>query len=141
MVIPEDFGVPENDRMDLTLRSEREVVNISERIQRFCLGKGIDERRAYYAALFLEEMAGNIVDHGFPKDRRKNSVDVRVVYKNDGLILRLKDDCVPFDPARRRALADPEDKTRNIGIRIVYSIASDIQYQNILGLNVLTIRI
>ncbi len=141
MVIPEDFGVPENDRMDLTLRSEREVVNISERIQRFCLGKGIDERRAYYAALFLEEMAGNIVDHGFPKDRRKNSVDVRVVYKDGGLILRLKDDCVPFDPAHRRALADPEDKTRNIGIRIVYSIASDIQYQNILGLNVLTIRI
>ena len=36
---------------------------------------------------------------------------------------------------------DPEDKTRNIGIRIVYGAAKDIQYQNMFGLNVTTVRI
>ncbi len=31
--------------------------------------------------------------------------------------------------------------TQNTGIRLVFQIARDVQYQNILGLNVLTIRI
>ncbi len=52
----------------------------------------------------------------------------------DDVILRIKDDCVPFDPGERRRIAEDTDKTKNIGIR-------DVQYQNILGLNVLTIRI
>ncbi len=141
MVIPEDFGVPENERMDLSLKSMEEVVNISQQIQNFCREKGIDRRRAYLAGLSMEEMAGNIVDHGFTKDSKKHSVDVRVVHKDDSLILRLKDDCVPFDPAERQRVVDPEDEMKNIGIRMTYAMADDISYQNILGLNVLTIRI
>ena len=34
-----------------------------------------------------------------------------------------------------------EDPLRNVGIRLVFRMAGDVQYQNILGLNVLTIRI
>ena len=36
---------------------------------------------------------------------------------------------------------NPDDKASNIGIRLVYGMASEINYQHILGLNVLTIRI
>jgi hypothetical protein len=68
-------------------------------------------------------------------------VDVRVVHKDDDVILRIKDDCVPFDPGERAKLSDPDYPTRNIGIRMVFGIAQDVQYQNILGLNVLMIRI
>jgi len=141
MVIPEDFGAAPEDRMDLTLRSMDEVVRVSRQVQSFCLGRGIDRRRAYLAGLFMEEMAGNVVDHGFGKDKKSHTVDVRVVYKDGGLILRIKDDCIPFDPAERSAIADPEDVTKNIGIRMVYAMAKDIGYQNILGLNVLTITL
>ena len=52
-----------------------------------------------------------------------------------------KDDCVPFDPESRSKIMDPEDITRNIGIRLIYSAAKDISYQNMLGLNVLTVKI
>ncbi len=141
MVIPADFGAPAGDRIDLSIRSMDEVVRISERVQAFCLERGIDERRAALAGLSMEEMAGNIVGHGFTKDQKKHSVDVRVVRKGDDVILRIKDDCVPFDPGERQKLAEEGDVTRNIGIRTVFGIASDVQYQNILGLNVLTIRI
>ena len=89
----------------------------------------------------MEEMAGNIVAHGFTKDRKKHSIDVRVVHKDDEAILRIKDDCTPFDPGERRKIAEDGDLTRNIGIRLVSKIARDVQYQNLLGLNVLTIRI
>lgn len=141
MVIPADFGVPEDRRLDLTVRTTDEVVRVSERVQGFCARQGLDERRALLAGLFLEEMAGNVVSHGFSKDRKSHCVDVRAACKGDDVILRLRDDCVPFDPAEREKLADPEDITHNIGIRMVFRIAKNIQYQNILGLNVLTIRV
>ena len=139
MVIPESFGVSEKDRISLSLHSMEEVIRISQTIENFCLEKGIDRRRAYLAGLCMEEMAGNIVEHGFVKDRKKHSVDVRVVYRDDGLILRIKDNCVSFDPATRREIVDPEDVTKNIGIRMVYDIAENVSYQSVFGLNVLTI--
>jgi len=38
-------------------------------------------------------------------------------------------------------MAQNDDGFRNIGIRIVFGMARDVQYQNILGLNTLLIRI
>ena len=139
MVIPDTFGVPPEDRISLTLHSMEDVVRISQKIQNFCLEKGIDPRRSYLAGLCMEEMAGNVILHGFSRDRKKHSVDVRVVYRDNGLILRIKDDCVAFNPADRREIADPEDVTRNIGIRMVYDLAASVSYQSVFGLNVLTI--
>ena len=141
MVIPDGFGAPESERMDLSVKSMDGVVSIAEQVQRFCLEHGIDRQRTYLAGLSMEEMAGNIVEHGFTKDNKSHSIDVRVVHKDDDMILRIKDDCVPFDPGERQKLAEDNDVTKNIGIRMVFRIARDVQYQNILGLNVLTIRI
>ena len=141
MVIPDSFGAPPSERMDLSVKNPEEVVSISQEVQSFCEAHGIDKRRAYLSGLCMEEMASNIVLHGFAKDRKKHSVDVRVVHKDGDVILRIKDDCVPFDPAERQKMADAEDKTKNIGIRMVFRMASEVQYQNILGLNVLTVRI
>ena len=140
-MIPDSFGAHEEDRLDISLTTDEEVVTIARQVQEFCSEKGLDKRRAYLSGLFLEEMAGNIVDHGFDLDKKDHSVDVRVVYKDGNVILRLKDDCLPFNPQELASIADPDDITKNIGIRMVYKIASDITYQNILGLNVLTIRI
>ena len=141
MVIPDSFGVPEEERLDLSVRNMEEVVSISERVYDFCLTKGIDKRRATLSGLALEEMAGNVVLHGFTKDRRRHSVDVRVVHKDDDVILRIKDDCRAFDPGERRKIAEGMDPSAKIGIRMIFELAQDIRYQNILGLNVLTIRI
>ena len=68
-------------------------------------------------------------------------MDIRVIHKDDDLILRIRDDCVPFNPSDRADMLSEEDKVRNIGIRLVFQIAEHVQYQNLLGLNVLTIRI
>ena len=141
MVIPDSFGVAENDRMDLTVRSMEEVVIVAEKVQLFCQEKGLDTRRSFLAGLVMEEMAGNVVDHGFQKDKKKHSVDIRIVYKSSGLLLRIRDDCRPFDPAERKKLTDPTDPVSNIGIRLVFQIADNVEHQCILGLNVLTIHI
>ena len=141
MVIPKDFGVPSEERMDLSVKSVEDVVAVARAVQSFCLERGISPRSAYLAGLAMEEMAGNVVEHGFTKDRKAHTVDLRVAHKDADVILRIKDDCVPFDPHERLAMAKPEDPAKNVGIRLVYQTARDIQYQNILGLNVLTVRI
>ena len=63
------------------------------------------------------------------------------MHKNDGILMRIRDDCAPFDPDERRQLTDPADDMKNAGIRMVYKIAQSVEYQNILGMNVLTIKI
>ena len=141
MVIPASFGVPAEARMDLSVRSVEDVVSVARRVQRFCLDRGVPARSAYLAGLSMEEMAGNVVEHGFTKDRKSHTADLRVVHKDRDVILRIKDDCVPFDPGERLAMASSEDPAKNIGIRMVFRTAKDVQYQNILGLNVLTLRI
>ncbi|MBO5640219.1 MAG: ATP-binding protein [Oscillospiraceae bacterium] len=141
MVIPDTFGAAEEDRLDLSVRKLEEVVQVSRKVQGFSLEKGIDPRRAAFAALAMEEMAGNIIEHGFPKDRRRHSVDLRIVFKNGDIMIRFKDDCRPFDPRERQLMMTPEDPAKNIGLRIVFRIAKEHSYQNLLGLNVLTVKL
>ena len=142
MVIPKNFGVSADEKMEITITSMDEVVDVSQKVSEFCKARNIDERRTYLSSLFMEEMAGNVVDHGFHKDKKKNhSVGIRVIHKDNDVILRIKDDCVPFNPEERKDIIDPKDETRNMAIRMVYNHATKIEYQNILGLNVLTIRI
>ena len=106
------------------------------------IDESIDARRAYFAALCMEEMAGNIVQHGFTKDTKRHSADIRVVHKADEIILLIRDDCVAFNPSDHAVMLDPgEDGMKNAGIRLVYSIAKEINYQNLLEQNVLTIRV
>ncbi len=141
MVIPEDFGVPDTERVDMTVRTMEEVVSVAEQIQTFCLERGVSPSKAMLSGLSMEEMAGNIIRHGFSRDSKPHSVDIRVVHKGEHVLLRIRDDCIPFNPRERGELVQEEDPFSNIGIRMILRMAHDFQYQNILGLNVLTITI
>ena len=140
MDIPARIGVDADARIDISVQKIEEVQDVSHQIIDFCKQRGIDGRRAYFAGLCMEEMAGNVVAHGFVKDSKEHSVDIRVIHKDDAIIMRIRDNCVVFDPYSRMA-SESGDSWRNIGIKMVYSIASEINYQNLLGMNVLTIRI
>lgn len=142
MMIPDDFGPSELDRIDISVRGMEDVENVSTQVEGFGTMRGIDHRRALFASVALEEMAGNIVEHGFTKDKRqKHIIDIRVIHRGDDVILRMRDDCLPFDPSKRELLLEPEDKAHNVGIRLVYKISKKVEYQNLLGCNVLTVTI
>ncbi len=140
LTLPKDFGIPVSDRIDITVRSIDEVTALSTRIMEFCDKHGVDSRHSNYAGVSMEEMAVNIIKHGF-NDGKKHSIDIRVAYKGDKLILRIKDDCRVFNPKEAQELFDPADITHNIGIRMVSRLAKSMVYQNTLGMNVLTITI
>lgn len=132
--------IPPEDRMAFTLHSMEDVINISEKIVDFCDEKGMNPKYSYIAGLCMEEMAGNIVTYGF-KPSKKNSIDIRLMYKEGKVILKIRDDCQQFDPKSRMEQYFPEDPLKNIGIRMIGKLASDIDYKNNIGLNVLTITI
>ena len=140
MVIPDDFCPGDEDRLDITVRDMEQVTNVSQRIIDFCKDRGIDKRRAYYAGLCMEEMAGNVVHHGF-SDGKNHSIDIRVVHNEEDVILRIRDNCREFNPTERSKVNETGTEGKNIGIRMVYKIAKEVNYQKLLGLNVLTMRI
>jgi anti-sigma regulatory factor (Ser/Thr protein kinase) len=141
MLLRPDFGVAEEDCLDLALNDLDEVSESSEVIHEFCRAHDMEDKTAYYSALCLEEMAANVINHGFTHDSKTHSLNARVVYLKDMVMLRLKDDCIPFDPEEYSRLVSDEERFDNIGFRMVYKIADDVSYQNLLGLNVLTILI
>lgn len=141
MLFRDGFGVPDEDRLDIAIRNMDDVMSTAEQVQVFCEEHGMDGRTAYYSALCMEEMAGNVVDHGFTKDNKKDHVvEARVICKDGKIMLRLKDDCVRFDPMER-AGQHTGDPFRNVGLKMVTSISEEMTYQHMMGLNVLTIRI
>lgn len=124
-----------------TINDISEVINVSKEVEDFCLKNNIDSRRAMFTGLCLEEMAGNIVEHGFIKDNKKHSIDLFTCVENDEVLMRLRDNCVPFDPNSRKQIVNPEDPAKNIGIRMVSKIAKEMNYHSNFGFNVLAIRL
>ncbi len=150
LVLPDSFGVSEGERIDMEIRQKTregnepgltQVDEISAKVIRFSEERGIDGQRAYYVGLALEEMAANVVEYGFSKKGRHHAIDIRVVHKGEDIILRILDNCTAFDPLSRMEHLNQSPPTEDVGIRIVHGIARDAQYQNLLGLNVLTLRI
>ena len=141
MAFPPDFGVPESEWMNLTVRTMEDVISVSRTLEHFCLSRGTDRRRSCFAALAMEEMAGNIVRHGFSGSNSRQEAVIRVTRKGNDLILRIRDNGRYFDPVERLQMMDPEDRVSNVGLRLARRCASEMQYQSILGLNVLTLRI
>ena len=137
----EDFGVKEDDRLCIEITSMEDVIGFSARIQNFVEERGFSHRTAFFSALALEEMAGNIVSYGFGDNRKKYDMDVRVVSTKNGVLLRIKDNCKAFNPVEMNQIFNPENPFKNIGIRMISKIADEFSYQNTFGLNVLTIVI
>jgi hypothetical protein len=140
LMLPEDFDVPDEDKYLATLTNRRDAVNISESIVSYCLSKGIDMRRSCHVGLALEEMSVIIMDEGF-SDGKNHSIDIRLFVRDGQISVRLRDDCRTFDASKRVEIMNPEDKTANIGIRILNSIARDVDYYSALEMNYLIMHV
>jgi len=135
---PEDFGVADDQRLNISIHSMEEVINISETVIEFCMARGLDKLNSNRAGLCIEELAGNIVTHGFT-GRKGESIDISVTKSPEDLIIKFKDNCPLFNPEELDAIFDPEDPAKNIGVRIVRNVCKEMEYHSLLGLNVLSI--
>ena len=141
LFLDEDFGVSPEEAYEKSLTEMEQTIHASEEIADFMSARGAAGRETTLVPLFVEEMAGNVIEHGFSKDNKKHSVDLRVLKKGEEWMIRIRDDCVSFDPLERAKIFDPEDPAGNIGIRMVTGMAKDVQYVNAMQLNNLIIKL
>lgn len=142
MLLPKGFGIPKEDCIERSIGTFEEVIELSEQVIPFCMERGIDKKEANHLALCIEEMAGNVIEHGFA-DGKPHHLDVRVLVKDGAVVLRLRDDCVKFD-LKEKAESwhfDPEHPEKNIGIRMVMRVAKDVAYTNAMNTNNLIITV
>ena len=140
--IPRSFGASDKDVLELEIKSADDIQDVVLETERFCKEHGETDRTTMYTALCIEEMANNIVRHGF-KEKQDNSIDIRLVKKADGLILRIRDNCQAFNPKdyfeMNRGVS--EDPASHIGIKMIFKMVKDVNYVNSLGLNSLTLKV
>jgi len=143
--VDKSINVPEGHTISVPATNDEEVVQISQKIQDMCLKCGVDRRNAYISGLCLEEIAGNVIDHGFTKGKpgKDYVVDAFAVVDDDKITLSIRDNAPSFNPKERSSLyvPDPEHPEKNIGIRMVEKLANRVVYQSTFGLNVLNIEI
>ncbi|MBQ6594440.1 MAG: ATP-binding protein [Clostridia bacterium] len=141
--LPRDFSRSPGDVIELDVRDQEDVSLISEQIMLFCRGHRIDERIGFRATICFEELAANIIQHGFPRCRKRPGIDLRVVYDPGELIIRMQDNCSAFDVERQIALAISEsapEPDQKLGLRILGGMASDIRYVHSLETNNVILR-
>jgi Na+-driven multidrug efflux pump/anti-sigma regulatory factor (Ser/Thr protein kinase) len=122
---------------DLSIPATVEAgTGLSEQAIRFCRENGVDESASVRIGIAVEEMAVNTANYGHKND--KGVIDVLVRITDEELILRLRDDGVPFNPSEHH---EAEEKFAVGGIEVVRRLAKDIRYAWQLGFNVTIITI
>ena len=142
LLLPEQFGAAPEQELCFSVDSMEDVNGISRIAIAFALENGADKNKANTYSLAVEELAGNIVEHGF-NDGHSHHIDIRMLSKDDGLILRLRDDCRHFDPVeeyrtRQQFSRDPEN---GFAIRMMMKLSRDIRYTGLYGMNNLIIHV
>lgn len=142
--IPDSVSAKPEDCFDMSMRTLEEVEEVSKHVIELSKSRGIDSRRSYYCGLAIEEQCSNIILHGFTKgdgDISKYSIDLRMIYEGEKIIISLRDNCRKFDPTNWQRRENETDPMKGMGIRMVQKLASKLNYRHTLGLNVLTIEI
>ena len=142
LMLKKGFDMEHAVSIERSVATMDEVVALSVDVGAFCTANGIRRKEASRVALCVEEMAGNVVEHGF-SDGKPHHLDVRVIVKDGQTILRMRDDCAFFDlrEQAKKWSFDPEHPERNIGIRMVMAASQDIVYTRTMKTNNLIVTI
>ena len=137
---PTDFGSAVDARMTLAICSQELVMDAARGLMEFCTRQGMSERACMTAGVCVEELAGNVVKHGF-QNQKSGTVWVLATIQNKTLTLRIRDNCIRFDPKEYLRLSVQDYTSEHIGIRLVAGLAESVEYKNMFGMNMLTIEV
>ena len=136
LLLRKDFGAAENQSLEMNLSEISEVTAAAEKAGSFCRERGGSEQESNRIALCVEEMAANVISHGFAEGGT-NHLSVLILNKLGQWVLRFRDDCAAFDPVRYV----PQEKEQAIGIRLVMGITEEAYYSYPMGLNNLVLKV
>ena len=140
LLLPDTFDVSDTDKLDVTITMMDDVMQLTDAVWNFCDAHDCDSTQRNHLVLSVEELAGNVIRHGFA-DGKPHCIEVRILKKPSGYYCRFRDDCLIFDPVRQVRLLSDEDPTYHIGLRMIATLAKDIQYTCVLKLNNILVKI
>lgn len=141
LLLPPDFGTALGKELTITADSMLEVIGMSRIVTLFCQENGIGKEKARALEHCIEELGVNIIRHGF-NDGKSHAIDVRILAKEKYIILRIRDDCRPFNPVNYYRIYEHDDNwEKNIGLRMVIKMTKSIKYVSTMGTNNLVIKI
>ncbi len=141
LFLPRDFRIDIDDELNRTITNIEEVSALSKAAGVFCKSHGADSKTAQAISLAVEELASNVLLHGFDKKVKEPSVDLRLIKKGDTFTVRIRDDAQSFNVAKYAELISKErdDPTKELGIRLVVGLGAKLNYVSTLNTNNLII--
>lgn len=121
------------ESFDVSLDNQEQNASIvSEQITEFAKSHNIPNRESQIVGLAAEEMVDNIINYGYKKNSH-NYIDVNLRLFKDSLLLRIRDDGVPFDPTKVEF--DEKEEYSTSGLKLIKNITDKMTYMRILNLN------
>ncbi len=105
---------------------------ISKELTAFSKIHGASNRSAQIIGLASEEFISNIINYGY-KNKRQNYIDVNLKIIDDNMLLRIRDDGMPFDPTKYESDEDIEYSTS--GIKMISKLTNKVSYMRVLSMN------
>ena len=136
LLLRKDFGAKPEETLETDITALEDVTAASEQAKQFCLQRGEDPRTSNHIALCIEEMAANVIQHGF-RDGKPHHLSVLILNKPDHWVLRFRDDCRAFDPVHYV----PKEDKQTLGIQLVMKLTEEAYYTNSMNLNNLTLKL
>jgi serine/threonine-protein kinase RsbW len=79
---------------------------IAQYVMKSATDAGLDKKAAYRLRLAVDEIASNIIIHGYDESGREGNVWVRATINEHSLTIRLEDNAIPYNPHVKKG---PED--------------------------------
>ena len=141
LVIPQSDN--ENHKTyDFHIETVEDAQEASSHFYYICSANIADRKKSYYCSLSLEEIVFNILEYQKSVSERDPNIDVHIVIiGSEKMIMRVKDCSKERDPFVKYEYSTTGDELENLGIRIIKSLADDVKYSFIYGVNFITITI
>lgn len=130
---------PLEQTVELTVRNDvAELALVSDRLEQLGAELGVAVRPLMQLQVALDELAGNIIEHGWP-DGGPHEFRVRITGRGDRIEIEIEDDGREFDP---RLAAPPEPvrpgsrpRLGGVGVHLAKSLVDRLEYKRVAGRN------
>lgn len=136
----DDVDANPDANIELRITNKNQLSDAIRQLEYFCEQQKLDAQQSYHIQLFFEELILLIINHGF-KEKKHPSIAIRIVNSNDGIILRVKDNCRPFSASEQKEMYDHVSTGNYMGIQIIFKLAKDVNYINAMNINQFIIKI
>ena len=134
------LNIDEEHRLSRTIYAMDSAIGLSEDVCMFCKKLGLEPKKVMVAGLAIEEICILMFKYSLC-NVKKAQADVRIIYKEDKLTIRFRDNGRIMFTGDKIEVNDPDDPAANIGIKMLANMAKDITANSIMGLNVITIQL